>query len=427
MYQAKLMKKQIETSGLRLGDSCRIYPCDGRKKSFTLNRNCIDIVSNHFRPADLSMSYIELPKTQLNPFHYRLELDNASKEGRFILKTLTGNPYWINGTAAREAYVERMDRLYIDENKINFDPFELDEVLNRHYEHPILMDHHLINSELKILIQGETGTGKSHLAAKIHQSSGRLGKFVGVNLSSFNPLLIESELFGHKKGAFTGAISEKEGAFVEAENGTLFLDEIDSLPLDIQTKLLTFLDNHRFRKVGDTRERGIKARLIFASGRKLESLVQTGEMRKDFYYRLKSGHSLELSPLRNDTNKISEACQYFSLKHSVVLSQRLKDFYQTLAWPGNLRQLFGHLEKKKILTRTTKLDFDHLDQDLLEQSSDLMDISIANQTLSLNEVKLNYIKKVVSECDGNVSQAAKKLKVNEKTIRSTLQEFNLQG
>ncbi len=95
------------------------------------------------------------------------------------------------------------------------------------------------------------GTGKSHLAGKIHEKSGRVGEFIAVNLSSFNPQLIESELFGHKKGAFTGAISDKAGAFSMAQNGSLFLDEIDSLPLELQTKLLTFIDNKKFRRVGD--------------------------------------------------------------------------------------------------------------------------------------------------------------------------------
>ena len=166
------------------------------------------------------------------------------------------------------------------------------------------MEQNLINSDLKILISGETGTGKSHLARKVHEKSGRLGEFVAINLSSFNPQLIESELFGHKKGSFTGAIHDKTGAFSMAKNGTLFLDEIDSLPLDLQTKLLTFIDNKKFRRVGDTKEESINTRLIFASGRPLEQLVEQGSFRKDLFFRLKSGHSVEMASLRNDIPRI---------------------------------------------------------------------------------------------------------------------------
>lgn len=420
MYQRKLMQKQIEMSGVRLGDSCSIFPSQGRKKAFTLNRHCIDLISSHYRPDDLSLSYVELPNTDIGHFHYRLELDQAKTEGRFVLKTIRGNAFWLNGSAAREAYIERLDRLFIDDNKVNFDPFDLKEILNRHFEHPVLMEQTLLASNLKILIQGETGTGKTHLARKIHEKSGRIGEFVAVNLSSFNTQLIESELFGHKKGAFTGAVQEKWGAFKAAENGTLFLDEIDSLPLDLQTKLLTFLDNNKFRRVGETKESCINARLIFASGKPLEALVQQGNFRRDFYFRLKSGHTIDLGSLRNDVFKIREACQYYTLKNEVVLSKRLTEFYETLAWPGNLRQLFGHLDKKKILSRSTKLDFDKLDEELLLQSSDLMSLAGTAELIPMKDLKEDYVKKAVNLCEGNISLTARKLHVTEKTIKTIL-------
>lgn len=422
MFQRKLMEKQIAISGLRIGDCCCIFPISGHKKAFTLNRNCIDLVSSHYRPDNLSPNYVELPKSQANPFHYRLELDQDINDGRFVLKTIKGNAFWINGLAAREAYVERQDRLYLDDNKINFDGFGLKEMMNRHFDHPILKEQTLMESNLKILIQGETGTGKTYLARKIHEQSGRVGAFVGINLSSFNPQLIESELFGHKKGAFTGAYQEKMGAFKAAEYGTLFLDEIDSLPGDLQTKLLTFLDNNTFRRVGEIKENTINTRLIFSSGRPLEQLVLQGNFRRDFYFRLKSGHSVELSPLRNNIERIKEACQYFGLKHGVSFSYRLLEFYETLAWPGNLRQLFGHLEKKKVLTKGTKLDFDRLDEELLLQSSDLMDLDETGALLPLKDFKEEYVKKALSLCEGNVALAARKLQVSAKTVKAVLEK-----
>lgn len=420
MFQRKLMKKQIEAEGVRLGDSCRIVPFHGHRKAFTLNRNCIDIISQRYRPGNLAMSYVELPNSEANHFHYRLELDDAQKDGRFVLRTIKGHPFWLNGSAAREAYVERLDKLFIDENKVNFDPFDLGEVVARKFEHPILMEQSLLESNLNILIQGETGTGKTHLAEKIHEKSGRRGKFISVNLSSFNPQLIESELFGHKKGSFTGAVSDKIGAFALAEQGTLFLDEVDSLPLDLQTKLLTFLDNKKFRRVGEMSEHHINARLIFASGRKLENLIQQAAFRRDFYFRLKSGHTIELESLRNDVSKIKEACAHYCLRHEVTLSKKLQDFYETLAWPGNLRQFFGHLDKKRILGRSAKLDFDFLDEELLRTSSDLMEISESGEILPMKELKEDYVKKVLGLCHGNISTTARKLQITEKTVKSLL-------
>lgn len=413
MYQRKLMMDQIHASGLRIGDSCSIYPFHGRKKAFTLKSKKIDLISAHYRPQDLSMSYVELPKSEVEQFHYRLELD----DDRFVLKTIKGRAFWLNGFAAKEAYVERLDRLFIDDNKINFAPFDLGEMTSRQSEHPLLMEQNLIDSDLKILISGETGTGKSHLARKIHEKSGRIGEFVAINLSSFNSQLIESELFGHKKGAFTGAISDKVGAFSQAQNGTLFLDEVDSLPLELQTKLLTFIDNKKFRRVGDTKEESIKTRMLFASGRPLDTLVEQGLFRKDFYFRLMSGHSVAIESLRNDIPRIKSSCQHFAIENKVTISNRLLDFYQTLPWPGNLRQLLGHLEKKKILTRSHKLDFDTLDEELLLQSSDLTALNAGDELVSMDQVKISYLKRALGLCEGNIAMTARKLKISEKTVR----------
>ena len=410
------MRKQIEEWGLRLGDGCNILPFHGKKKSFTLNRTKLDLISEKYRPHDLAMSYIELPNSDVNHFHYRLE----TLDDRYLLKTIKGDAFWLNGTAVKEAYIEREDRLFIDDNKIHFTPFGLQELVDRVQEHPLLLETKLIESNLKILIEGETGTGKTFLASRIHEKSGRVGNFISVNLSSFNPQLIESELFGHKKGAFTGAVLDKQGAFKASEYGTLFLDEVDSLPLEIQTKLLGFLDDNKFRPVGDTHEHTIRTRILFASGRSLENLVQQGKFRKDFYFRLKSGHTVKLDSLRNDPQKIQDAIMRFSLENKISCSRRLMDFYQTLVWPGNLRQLYGHLEKKRILSRLSRLDFDSLDEELLLQSSDLESFSSAMELIPLKDLKNDYVKKAMGLCDGNIAMTARKLQITEKTVKTLL-------
>ena len=423
MYQRKLMHQQLLQLGVRLGDSCNIQPFYGHKKAFTLKNKKVDLISSDYRPRDLALSFFELPRTDVGSFHYRLELDGPEEEvGRFILKTIKGRPFRINGLAAKEAYVERMDRLYIDDHRLQFSPFDLGESIKRLVEHPLLLDQQLICSQLKILLVGETGTGKSYLAKKIHEKSLVKGNFVSLNLAAFNSNLIESELFGHKKGSFTGAIADKVGAFQLAQDGTLFLDEIDSLPLEIQTKLLTFLDDNKFRRVGDSSELKICTRLIVASGSSLEVLVDQGKFRKDLYYRLKSGATFQLESLRDAPQRVQQLCENFSIKNEVNLTPRLIDFYLTLAWPGNIRQLLGHLEKKKVLSKSTKLDFDEFDEEMLLQSSNLLSLQVEKEILPLNLIKKNYAKKAYSHFEGNMALTARKLRTSEKTIKSLLKE-----
>lgn len=419
MHQKKLMNQQMERSGLRIGDGCRILPFHGRKREFTLNRTKLDLISEKYRPGDIAMSYIELPNSGNGPFHYRLEIDE-NKMKRFLLRTLKGEPFCLNGTLVKEAYLEREDRLFIDDNKVIFSADGLQGIVEKNFDHPVLKEQRILESNLKVLIEGETGTGKTFLAEKIHKASGRVGHFISVNLSSYNPNLIESELFGHRKGAFTGAIKDKKGAFESAQHGTLFLDEVDSLPVDLQTKLLTFLDNNRYRPVGENLEKEIKTRIIFASGRSLENLVQQGLFRKDFYFRLKSGHTIKLPSLRDDPGRVESVCNEFSLRNGITFTRRLLDFYKTLAWPGNLRQLYGHLEKKMIFSRISKLDFDELDEELIHQSSSLESFSTYQELIPLREFKNDYVKKAMAMCDGNIGLTARKLQITEKTVRSLL-------
>lgn len=133
---------------------------------------------------------------------------------------------------------------------------------------------------------------------------------------------------------------------------------------------------------------------------------------------------MELPSLRNSVLRIREACQFFSLTHQVTLSQRLVEFYETLAWPGNLRQLFGHMEKKKILSRSIKLDFDHMDEELLTQSSDLMNLDQPLEIKPMKDLKEEYVKKVLSLCEGNLAMASRKLGITEKTVKTILGKVN---
>lgn len=421
MWHDKMITKQLDQQGLRVGDSFEIWPWGGKRKVVPLRRTVLDFITEEYRPSNLSQSYIELGSGFNRKFHFRLELDQNLKSPRYALKSLSGHPFWVNGLVTKEAYLERSDQVVIDDHRMQFNSISLKEWGENYFDHPILKEERIIQSNLSIFIEGETGTGKTYLAEKIHSRCSDKGNWVHLNLSALSPQLIESELFGHAKGSFTGAIRDHEGAIVQANNGTLFIDEIDSLPLDLQAKLLLFLDNQKVRPVGGKSDVKVSVRLIFASGRNLESLVQKGLMRKDFYFRLKTGVSISLSPLRNNAEQIKLFCQKYALDNHCSFTERLIEFYQTLPWPGNIRQFKSHLEKKRILSKSMKLDFDDYDQILLEQTSDIG--SFADEEMhTLETMKKRYIERAMMIYHGQVSVVAKKLDIHPKTVKMILSE-----
>ena len=403
----KNFAKEKEFQAVKVGDSVEVSPLYGRKRRITFKGTKIDLLSNPHEKEALNKIVIGSHLTQNS--HYQLIFEKST----YRLKVIAGPPFLLNGVWALDAYIFKGDEVQMLDAKFSFKHeayMQEEEVIN-----PLI-----ISSDLRVFITGETGTGKTRLAKRIHEQGHKTGPFININLSSFNPSLIESELFGHKKGAFTGAIQDKLGAFKLANWGTLFLDEIDSLRLELQTKLLGFLDDQTYRPVGETREEKTNARLIFASGRPLESLVEKGQFRRDFYYRLKSGHILELKSLRDSPSKIQRSIDEFCIENNVTMTHRLREFYLTLSWPGNLRQLYGHLEKKKVLTMGRKLDFDFCDEELITQSSDLL--SIEEQIKSLEDSKIDYASKVLGHFQGNYSLAAKKLLITEKTLKNLMKQ-----
>lgn len=278
----------------------------------------------------------------------------------------------------------------------------------------------IIRSRLPLLLEGETGTGKTTLARKVHESSGAKGKFVALNLSSFSSHLVESEVFGHLKGAFTGAIQDKKGAIALSENGTLFLDEIDSLSLNLQTKLLTFLDNGIYRPVGGDYERKVQTRLICASGKNLVELVRKGEMRKDFFFRIQSGITLKMYALRSRPESLNLFLHRWQEEEGVHFSKELREFYQRYDWPGNFRQLSSHLRLKKAVSSSAYLKLDDLDLKLLELDFSEREYINKVTSLSLEEVKKSYCQKIYREQGFNLQKSIDILKVSRNTLKKIL-------
>jgi len=218
-------------------------------------------------------------------------------------------------------------------------------------------------TDANVLITGETGTGKELVARAIHELSGRSkGSFVKVNCAAIPASLLESELFGHEKGSFTGAVAQKMGRFEVAHNGTLFLDEIGEMPLELQPKLLRATQDQEFERVGGNRTIRTNARLVAATNRDLKAMVEEGKFRADLYYRLHV-FPLEVPPLRERREDIPLLSRYFVQKHSQRMSRNIDsiptsvlDALTNYDWPGNIRELQNVLERSVILTKGSALE-----------------------------------------------------------------------
>jgi len=211
-------------------------------------------------------------------------------------------------------------------------------------------------SDAPVLIIGESGTGKELLARFIHRESGRKGEFVAVNCGALPKELFEAELFGYEKGAFTGATTSKKGLVEEADGGTLFLDEIGELPLELQPKLLRFLQESEFRRVGGTKTRKVNARIVAATNRDLKKLVEEGKFREDLYYRL-SVLNLTVPPLRERPEDIPVLIEHFLKKYSDKYSKQVKltpealELLLSYPYPGNVRELENIVHKLVLLAQ----------------------------------------------------------------------------
>jgi len=286
------------------------------------------------------------------------------------------------------------------------------------------------NSEATILIAGESGTGKEVLARLIHQYSPRAqGPMVAVNCAAIPESLLESELFGHVKGAFTGAVSNRKGRFQTAAGGTLFLDEIGELRLDLQAKLLRAIQERVVTPVGADRSETVDVRLIAASNRDLYEAIGQGIFREDLYYRL-GVIPLTLPPLRERREDIPGLVAHFLLKlnapagvkFSVEALTRLKEH----PWPGNIRELQNVVERAVILRKGLLIEADELQLDPAVQPATVNGIpEIPDDGLSLEAVEQELIKKALAKAKGNRSEAARLLKIPRHVLIYRLEKFKI--
>ena len=281
-------------------------------------------------------------------------------------------------------------------------------------------------TQASVLLLGETGTGKEVFAQAIHNSSPRAGKnFVALNCSSFSKELLESELFGHTAGAFTGAITAKKGLMEEASSGTLFLDEIGEMPLELQPKLLRVLETGEFLKVGDTQTIKIDVRIIAATNRDLEQLVEESTFREDLFYRL-NVFTIKLPPLRERRMDIPALAQFFLKMFSVKtgnnitsMSEEFSQHLQTHEWKGNIRELKNIIERAVILARGAELTLEDLP---LELQAGNLNSPKTLSSFNLATIEKIHIQKVLLYTKGNKTEAAKLLNIGLTTLYRKIEE-----
>jgi DNA-binding NtrC family response regulator len=281
-------------------------------------------------------------------------------------------------------------------------------------------------TDATVLLLGETGTGKEVFAQAIHNASNRNNNsFVALNCSSFSKELLESELFGHKAGAFTGAVKDKKGLIEEANGGTLFLDEIGEIPIDLQSKLLRVLETSAFIKIGDTKTINVNVRFIAATNRNIAEEVKDGRFREDLYYRL-NVFAIELPPLRERKTDIPILAHSFvsffsnkSNKKIKGISKEAEELLNLSYWKGNIRELKNVIERAIILEDSENLSKESLPYDLqiaFINTSNIYDLSV---------VEKHHIQKVLQHTRGNKTETARLLNIGLTTLYRKMEEYNI--
>jgi DNA-binding NtrC family response regulator len=287
------------------------------------------------------------------------------------------------------------------------------------------------DAEATVLIRGETGTGKELVARALHVHSARSQcPFMAVNCAAIPQDLLESELFGHVKGSFTGATADRSGAFRDAANGTLFLDEIGDMPLAMQAKILRALQERVITPVGGKPTR-VAARLVAATHRDIEKLVASGHFREDLYYRL-NVVPIELPPLRDRRDDILPLAEHFLSLASPVRSppELSSEAIATLrrhAWPGNVRELRNVIERACVLTRSSLIEaFDlTFDLDLADTPSEADTTLPSDLPGAVAQLEARMIRDALRDCDGNRTEAARRLKINRQLLYTKMQRYGL--
>jgi two-component system response regulator HydG len=293
-------------------------------------------------------------------------------------------------------------------------------------------------TDATVLIAGESGTGKELVARGIHdRSDKRRGEFVAINCAAVAANLLESELFGHVKGAFTDARADREGLFVRANDGTLFLDEIGEMPLEMQVKLLRALQARVVRPVGGNEEITFNTRIIAATNRDLEAEIERGRFREDLYYRINVVR-IDVPPLRDRGNDILLLAQHFIDKIAARTGRRVRGVAPATArkllaydWPGNVRELENSMERAVALAHADEIGVSDLPSRIIEHEDvrpdDETSADTADVVMPLNDVERRHILRALRACNGNKTQAARLLGLDRRTLYRKLDRYDAEA
>jgi transcriptional regulator with GAF, ATPase, and Fis domain len=312
-------------------------------------------------------------------------------------------------------------------------------------------------SQATVLLLGETGTGKELVAKAVHEiSPRRTGPFIRVNCGALSESLLESELFGHVKGAFTSAHENRTGRFEAAHGGTIFLDEINSISYTLQVKLLRVLQEHEFERVGDTKTISVDVRIVAATNRDLIEMVERGKFREDLFYRL-NVLPIYLPPLRERIDDVPPLAEFFVKKYAsengrenMIIDADTVTYLKRYSWPGNVRELQNYIERSIVLAATERLTPDLLPPhvrgeaplrlgrlnrtDLESMCSELVSMGLAaapeegtayNKVMGLVEKEL--IQQVLRVCQGTQTKTASRLGINRNTLHKKIEEYGLES
>ncbi|MCA1795103.1 MAG: sigma-54-dependent transcriptional regulator [Desulfotignum sp.] len=283
-----------------------------------------------------------------------------------------------------------------------------------------------------VLIRGETGTGKELVARAIHYNSHKASKpYIPVNCAALNENLLASELFGHVKGAFTGAVSDKTGFFEAADGGTIFLDEIGDIGFGLQQALLRTLENREIQPVGSHETKKVSVRIIAATNKDIENMVEQGSFRKDLYYRL---HVviIDLPPLRERKGDIGLLAYHFlrqygaaNNKNITAISRAVLQKLEANPWPGNVRELENTIERATLFETSQKLTLDSLPLAVTRTTADPEDVDVTNDTHTLEQLHKHHIQKILEKTHHNKTLASRLLGIDRSTLWRIMNRLNI--
>ncbi len=393
--------------------------------------------------------HIQLFDPKVSKRHCRLE----KKSNQYFIKDLRStNGTWVNGISVMEAEVFPGDQILIGDTELSLSDAKAKKVSKKELSSNAPLSSHnlkwnkelsklpkLSRSSLPLLILGPTGSGKEILAESIHKLSELKGRFVAINCGAINPSLIESEFFGHKKGSFTGAIDDRQGAFEAARGGTLFLDEIGDLPLDLQPQLLRALENKEIKSVGSDQFIKTEVRIVAATHKNLENKVKTGEFREDLFFRLQS-FILRPPALIERIEDFETFVFLFAKKYKISISAEAILRLKKHSWPGNIRELKQFIEKAAVLSDTGKLELKETEELLPEDNSKLKaygsynektytglpQLNTQNIPPALKDIEKDIILKRLRDNNGNQRKTALELGLPKSTLCDKLKRYRTQ-